>query len=138
MIRGASSSDMPLLFAIRDSARENPLSDPAAVTERDTARLIEQGACWVWQQKDGTIAGFSAADLRAGTVVALLVAPGHEGRGIGRALLGTACAALRAAGHRDATLRAEAGSRAERHYRAAGWIDAGTNGRGGLILRKPL
>ena len=37
MIRPASLSDLPRIFEIRDSVRENRLSDPGRVTEADAA-----------------------------------------------------------------------------------------------------
>ncbi len=138
MIRLATPLDIPRIFEIRDSVRENRLSDPGAVTEAHAAWFIANGALWVWQEADGLIAGFSGSDRRDGSIWALLVAPGHEGKGIGRALLKAACDALRAAGHRTAILSAEPGTWAERHYRAAGWSEAGLSAKGELLFRKQL
>src|SRR5690349_5858228 len=118
MIRLAIAADIPRIFEIRDSVRENRLSDPNAVTEAGASWFIDNGALWVWQGADGSFTGFSAGDVRDGSIWALFVAPGHEGKGIGRALLKVACDALRAAGHRAATLSTDPGTRAERHYRA--------------------
>src|SRR6266567_935345 len=95
---------------------KNRLSDPSAVTEAHALWFVENDALWVWQEADGPITGFAGSDKRDGSVWALLVAPGHEGKGIGRALLRTACAALREAGHTTAVLTTEPGTRAERHY----------------------
>ncbi len=138
MIRLATHGDIPRIFEIRDTVRENRLSDPSRVTEADTIRFIDNGAFWVWQEADGLIAGFSASDSRDGSIWALFVAPGHEGKGIGRALLKTACDALRVAGHEAAVLTTEPGTRAERHYRAAGWAVSGTSQKGELVFQKPL
>ena len=92
----------------------------------------------MWQEADGLVTGFSGSDKRDGSIWALFVAPGHEGKGIGRALLATACDALRNAGHREAWLTTSPGTRAERHYRAAGWTASGHSAKGELIFRKPL
>jgi GNAT superfamily N-acetyltransferase len=138
MIRPATRADIPRLFQIRDGVRENRLTAPGAVTEADAERFIDAGSLWVWQEPDGHVAGFAAVDMRDGSIRALLVAPGHDGKGIGRALLAKACDALREAGHREAWLTAEPGSRAERHYRVAGWTADGRGQEGGLILRKAL
>jgi GNAT superfamily N-acetyltransferase len=138
MLRPATRSDIPRIFEIRDSVRETRLSDPSAVTEAGAAWFIDLGALWVWQDTDGLVTGFSAGDMRDGSIWALLVAPGHEGKGIGRALLKAACDALREAGHRSAILSAEPGTWAERHYGADGWIVTGTNDKGELVFQKPL
>ena len=138
MIRPATREDIPRIFEIRDAVRENPLTDPGAVTEADAAHLIDAGALWVWQEEDDLVAGFSAGDARDGSIWALFVAPGHDGKGIGRALLQRACDALREAGHREAWLTTEPGSRAARHYGAAGWTASGYGRKGELIFRKML
>ena len=138
MIRPATPADIPRIFEIRNSVGENRLSDPSAVTEADAVRFIGEDALWVWQEADGLVTGFSGSDKRAGSIWALFVAPGYDGKGIGRALLKTACDALREAGHRAATLSTEPGTRAERHYRADGWSLTGTNQKGELVFQKPL
>jgi GNAT superfamily N-acetyltransferase len=138
MMRPARPSDIPRIFEIRDGVDENRLTDPVAVTEDGVRWFIDNGAMWVWEEADGVAAGFSGADIHDGTVWALFVAPGHEGKGIGRGLLKTACDALRDAGHRFATLSTEPGTLAERHYRADGWRTVCENAKGGLVFQKPL
>jgi GNAT superfamily N-acetyltransferase len=137
MLRRATGTDTPRICEIRDSVDENRLSDPSRVTPADIAWFLESGPIWVWEE-DGAVAGFSAGDPRDGWVWALFVAPGHEGKGIGRALLKATCDRLRETGHRTATLSTEPGTRAERHYRADGWIVTGSNTKGELVFQKPL
>ena len=119
-IRRARLDDRPRITEIRLAVRENRLTDPSRVTDADYLWFSENPGIWVWEE-DGHILGFSAADTRDGTIWALFIDPGHEGRGIGRALLAKACDVLREAGHRIATLGTEPGSRADRFYRQAGW-----------------
>ncbi|MBV9552615.1 MAG: GNAT family N-acetyltransferase [Alphaproteobacteria bacterium] len=138
MLRRAAAGDIPRIWEIRNGVRENVLSDPERVTSADIAWFLKHGPIWVWQEADGTVAGFSAGDPRDGWLWALFVAPGHEGKGIGRALLKAACDSLRAAGHAAAMLSTEPGSRAERHYRADGWSAVGYNHGGEILFRKPL
>ena len=138
MIRLATAADIPRIFEIRHSVRENVLSDPRRVTETDVRWFVENGALFVWQEADGTVAGFGAGDPRDGSIFALFVAPGHEGKGIGRALLRQACETVRAAGHREAWLTTEEGTRAERHYRADGWTADGCGAEGEIVFRKGL
>jgi GNAT superfamily N-acetyltransferase len=137
-IRPATLGDIPRIFEIRNSVGENRLSDPSVVTEAHVASFIANEALWVWQEADGIVTGFAGSDRRDGSIWALFVAPGHEGKGIGRALLKHACDALRAAGHTAAILTTEPGTRAERHYRADGWSVSGTSPQGELIFRKKL
>jgi GNAT superfamily N-acetyltransferase len=137
MLRRATEADVPRIREIRDSVRENILSDPTRVTPADIAWFLDNGPIWAWDDA-GTVAGFSAGDPRNGWIWALFVAPGHEGKGIGRALLKAACETLREAGHKIATLSTEPGTRAERHYRADGWNAAGTTDRGEILFQKSI
>jgi len=138
MLRRATEADVPRIRDIRDGVRENILSDPSRVTAVDIAWFLVNGPIWVWEEPDGTVAGFAAGDPRSGWVWALFVAPGHEGKGIGRALLRAACETLRSAGYKIATLSTEPGTRAERHYRADGWTTTGYSERGEIVFQKPL
>jgi GNAT superfamily N-acetyltransferase len=138
MLRPGVAADIPRIFEIRHSVGENALRDPGAVTEADLLWFIDNGAFWVWQEADGKVTGVAGSDPRDGSIYALFVAPGHEGRGIGRALLKQACEALRSAGHHAAWLTTAPGTRAERHYRADGWQVTGANAKGELIFQKPL
>ena len=138
MIRPATPAELPRILEIRADAGVSPLTNPGAVAEADLARFIAYGALWVWQEADGLVTGFAAAGASDASVRALLVAAGHDGKGIGRALLDKVCDALREAGHEVVKIRSEPGSRAERHYRAAGWIVAGNSGGTAVILQKRL
>jgi GNAT superfamily N-acetyltransferase len=117
-------------MTIRHAVRENRLSDPNSVTAVDCAAFIDRSEIWVWVE-EGLIQGFGAGDVRDGCIWALFVAPGHEGRGIGRALLRLACETLRDSGYSVATLSTDEGTRAERFYRTDGWTETRKNQEGG-------
>jgi GNAT superfamily N-acetyltransferase len=134
MLRPAVLADLPWLVAIRVRADAGALSDPALATDDLLRRTIAAGAAMVWDGA-GNIAGFAAVDEGA---IHLLVDPAQRDRGVGRALLAWACDAAKAAGHARAILVLPPGGTAERHYRAAGWSDAGRSPSDGLILKKPL
>ncbi|MPZ36113.1 MAG: GNAT family N-acetyltransferase [Rhodospirillales bacterium] len=136
-IRRARLDERPRVSEIRFAVRENRLSDPSRVTDADYRWFSENPGIWAWEE-DGRILGFSAADTRDGTIWALFVDPGHEGRGIGRALLANACAVLRDAGHRAVTLTTDPGTRADRFYREAGWTALGIDECGEQIFRSTL
>jgi GNAT superfamily N-acetyltransferase len=134
MLRPAVPADLGRLLAIRDTAGDDALSDAALIAEGDLARLIAADAVAVWEE-DGRIEGFAAVD---GGAIHLLVDATARGTGIGRALLDAACARAKRAGHAAAVLSIPADGGAERHYRAAGWLDAGSSPTGGLVLKKPF
>lgn len=136
-LRRAGPADLPRITAIRAAVRENRLTDPAAVTEADLDWFIGGGRTWVAEEA-GEVMGFSAADTLDGSVWALFVAPGAEGRGLGRALLAAALGDLAAAGHGEARLSTDPGTRAERLYRALGWHETGRLANGEVALARRL
>jgi len=136
-LRRATCDDIERIFEIRFAVHENRLSDPSRVTRADCVWFITNPGIWCWEDR-GAIVGFSAADPRDGTIWALFVDPGHEGKGIGQALIDAACQTLRDAGHRMATLTTEPRSRAERFYVRNGWIAIGTSPRGETVFRRTL
>ena len=137
-VRRGTRGDAAGIAAIRDDAGDAPLSDPKALSDAAAAALIAADGMLVWEDADGALAGFAAADARDGSIPVLLVARGQDGRGVGRALLAAVCDLLRAAGHAAATIAVYPGSLAEQHYRRAGWAEAGSDTDGRLILRHPL
>jgi GNAT superfamily N-acetyltransferase len=138
MIRKATRADFPRISEIRMAVQENRLSSlKLDSVEQVAGWLFENSTIWVWEE-DGVIQGFSAADPRDGSIFALFVHPGHERRGIGRALLPLACEILRVSGHGTAALTTEPGTRAERFYRADGWTEIGRQDDGQIIFQKAL
>lgn len=135
MLRTATHDDIPRIVGIRASVRENRLVDPSSVTLDDIAWFVNHGPIHVWEDADG-VQGFAAGNPRDGGIWALFVDPSFEGRGIGQALIEAACASLRQAGHRVATLKTGAGTRAERFYVRNGWTARGTDARGEVIFSK--
>jgi GNAT superfamily N-acetyltransferase len=122
------------MMELRLSVKENRLSDPDRVTTADYLRYVEHGHIWIWEE-DGEVLGISAGNWKTGWIWALFVRPGHEGRGIGRALFETACDALVHAGLGTLTLSTDPDTRAARFYRAAGWHETGRTADGELIFK---
>ncbi|MFJ8910141.1 GNAT family N-acetyltransferase [Amycolatopsis sp. NPDC102389] len=76
--------------------------------------------------EDGVLLGFTAVDRSRGELRAIYLEPERWGTGLGRLLLDAAVAALRDAGHREATLWVlETNERAQRFYSAGGWTPDG-------------
>jgi GNAT superfamily N-acetyltransferase len=134
VIRNATRSDIPRIFAIRGAVRENRLRDPSRVTVEQICWFIDHPGLFVWEE-DGKVVGFSAADPRNGNIVALFMDEDYEGRGIGRALFERACDVLSAADCKRMWLTTWPGTRAERFYRKAGWRVSGSED-GNLVFEK--
>jgi GNAT superfamily N-acetyltransferase len=138
MIRRATLADHSRITEVRNAVRENRLNPAKVSLVEEIARWIyANGTFWVWEE-NGAVQGFAVADRRDGTIFGLFVHPDYEGRGIGRALLPLACLDLKAAGHAVATLTTQATSRAERFYRADGWIETGRLSDGQIVFEKKL
>ena len=122
------------IMALRLSVRENRLSDPGQVTAEDCLPYVQRGHMWVWEE-DQEILGFSASTCETGWIWALFVRPGHERRGIGRALFAVACDALTDAGMRTLTLSTDPDTRAARLLSRGGLAGARPHaGEGELIF----
>lgn len=126
--RVATARDIPALFSVRTSVRENHLDlaqlAERGVTPRTIAGMLAGGDARAWVvESGGEVVGFSMADARTGTVFALFVRPDAERRGNGRALLAEAEAWLFAAGWEVIWLQTGRDPRIRAHgfYRAAGW-----------------
>jgi len=137
MIRLATRADIPRLMEIRNSVRENRLSEPSRVTLADYHWFIDHAGVHAWDE-GGLIKGLSAADPRNGSIWALFVDPAFEGQGVAQALIREACKSLITAGHRIARLSTSPGTRAERFYLRNGWTANGFDDRGELRFSKLL
>ncbi len=136
-IRQARDGDTDRLITIRSAVAENRLRDPASVTRDDYDWFVGRGLVWV-AEVDGQVAGFSAGDPRDATIWALFVDPEFEGARLGSVLLSKACNDLKAAGHAEARLFTDPGTKAARLYRKLGWQVVGPTAEGELEFRLSL
>jgi ribosomal protein S18 acetylase RimI-like enzyme len=120
MLRNAIEADIPRIFEIRNSVRENKLRDPSKVTTDDVRWFIKNPGIFVWEE-EGRVVGFSAADPRDGSMWALFMDEAYEGRCIAQKLFQKACDILISSGCKKMWLTTAPGSRAEKFYLAAGW-----------------
>jgi len=142
-LRVATAADIPAIFAVRTSVRENHLDlDGLAergVTPASVAGMLDeaQARTWVVEER-GEVVAFSVANAQAGTVFALFVHPKAEGRGYGPALLRAAEEWLFAAGWEVIWLNTgqEPHLRAHRVYRTAGWELVGPADHGDVRYEK--
>lgn len=128
-LRRASGADIPAMSEIRLSVRENILSDPNRVTLQMYEDYLKAcGRGWV-AEIDRQIVGFCYADKRDGSIWALFVRPGFEGRGVAQGLLPLAVEWLFGIGHARIKLSTGAGTRADRFYARQGWRGSPLNER---------
>ena len=106
---------------IRLAVTENVLSDPGRITvQMYEDYLAALGRGWV-AEIEGSVAAFCYADKNDGSIWALFVDPGYEGRGLAKHLLGLAAEWIFALGHASVRLDTGAGTRADRFYAMQGW-----------------
>jgi ribosomal protein S18 acetylase RimI-like enzyme len=123
-IRDAAEDDIPAIFEVRTSVRENHLSieqmaDMGITFETIRKALREHPCIWVAAQ-EGRIFGFSMVDVEDACMFAAFVRPECEGLGIGRQLVERAEAFLFER-HHFIWLATDASSRAAGFYERLGW-----------------
>jgi ribosomal protein S18 acetylase RimI-like enzyme len=128
-IRDATREDIPAIFDIRTSVRENSATrwqlEQLGINEETVFEAIStEGHGWI-AEDHGYAVGFSIAELREGSVFALYVRPEYEGRGYGRELLTAAVEWLFSKGFHRVWLAVGTDTRAHRFYLKHGWIPTG-------------
>jgi len=128
--REARVEDIPQIQIVRHSVKENTLSNPALVTDKDCEDyIVRRGKGWVCEIED-RIVGFAIVDLRANNVWALFIQPGCEGKGIGRRLHDDMLNWYFNQTNSTIWLGTAPNTRAEKFYRRAGWKEIGIHGKG--------
>ena len=131
LIREAHINDIPQIQVVRNSVKENMLSNPALVSDNDCREFItERGKGWVCESENRII-GFAIADLKDKNIWALFLDPCFEKQGIGRRLHDTMMNWYFTK-EQHVWLSTAPGTRAETFYRNAGWLETGTYGKGEL------
>lgn len=129
-LREAKVSDISQIQIVRNSVKENPLSDPNLVTDHDCEDfLTKRGKGWVYEV-EGSIVGFSIVDLVDHNIWALFVHPDHDKKGIGKQLHDIMIDWYFKQTEKTVWLGTAPGTRAEAFYRKAGWAEVGTHGKG--------
>jgi GNAT superfamily N-acetyltransferase len=122
-IREAVPADIPRLSMIRNSVKENVLSNPGLVTEKDYHDyLTVRGKGWVCE-KENSIVGFAIVDLQDHNIWALFVLPDDEGQGIGRSLHDAMLDWYFTGTTETVWLGTAPQSRAAQFYKKAGWTE---------------
>ncbi|MGU3374981.1 GNAT family N-acetyltransferase [Chryseobacterium sp. M5A1_1a] len=130
IFREARLEDIPQIQVVRNSVKENTLSDPNLVTDRDCEEfLFERGKGWVCEV-DQKIVGFSIVDLKENNIWALFLHPDFENKGIGRKLHNIMLDWYFEQKKDNVWLGTSPGTRAEEFYRKSGWKEIGNHGKG--------
>ncbi|MFL5765838.1 MAG: GNAT family N-acetyltransferase [Bacteroidia bacterium] len=130
IFRQAKIEDIPQIQVVRNSVRENMLSDPALVTDEDCKEYITaRGRGWVCVV-DSKVVGFAIADLKGNNIWALFMHPEHEKKGAAKKLHDIMLDWYFSQTKETAWLGTAPNTRAEAFYRKAGWKETGTHGKG--------
>ncbi len=129
IIREAKVDDIKQIQIVRNSVRENTLSDPNLVTDEDCREFITlRGKGWICEVNQEVV-GFSIVDLKESNVWALFLKPEFEKQGIGRQLHDIMLDWYFQQTENSIWLGTAIQSRAEAFYRKAGWIEIGLHGK---------
>ena len=128
--REAAISDIQQIQFVRNSVKENRLSDPALVPDKDVEEYITQrGKGWVCEIEN-KIAGFAVVDLIDNNVWALFIHPDYEAMGIGKNLHRIMMDWYFVQTKVTIWLGTDANSRAYKFYQMQGWQEVGVHGKG--------
>ncbi len=130
LFREAGVTDIPQIQVVRNSVKENTLSNPTLVTDKDCENyLLHRGKGWVCEIDD-RIVGFAIVDLLDHNVWALFVQPGFDKKGIGKKLHDDMLDWYFSQTDSTIWLSTAPNTRAEKFYRKAGWKEVGMYGKG--------
>lgn len=129
IFREAKIEDIKQIQIVRNAVKENTLSNPDLVTDKDCEEfLTERGKGWVCEI-DNHIVGFAIADLKENNIWALFLKPEFEGKGIGTKLQEIMLEWYFAKGKESVWLGTSPNTRAEKFYTKSGWIKNGMHGK---------
>ena len=129
-IRFAEAKDIDRIQVIRNLVKENRLSDPNLVPDKDVEDyMFRRGKGWVCEI-DNAIIGFAIADLIENNIWALFVHPDFEKLGAGKKLHDEMMNWYFANTDKPVWLGTAPDTRAEKFYRKAGWKEIGLHGKG--------
>lgn len=128
--REAEITDISQIQFVRHAVKENRLSDPALVPDKDVEEyMTKRGKGWVCEI-DEKITGFAIVDLIENNVWALFIHPDFEAKGIGKKLHQIMMDWYFVHTSEKIWLGTEPNSRAEKFYRMQGWTEIGVHGKG--------
>jgi len=128
IFREAKMDDIKQIQIVRNSVKENTLSNPDLVSDKDCeVFLFERGKGWVCEIEN-QIVGFAIVDLQENNIWALFLKPEFEGKGIGSKLQTLMLDWYFSKGKEQVWLGTSPNTRAEKFYTKSGWIRNGMHG----------
>lgn len=127
--REAEIRDIKQIQVVRNAVKENTLSDPALVTDKDCEEyMTTRGKAWVCEINE-SIVGFSYIDMKENNVWALFVLPEYAEKGIGKTLHKIMLDWYFSITQEKIWLGTAPNTRAENFYRMQGWKETGMHGK---------
>ncbi len=123
--RQATIKDIPQIQIVRNSVKENQLSNPNLIPDQFVEEFITKRGKGFVCEIDKKIVGFSIVDFVENNVWALFLLPEFEGKGIGKKLHQLMLDEYFSKTKETIWLSTEANSRAETFYKKQGWKNAG-------------
>lgn len=126
--RQATIKDIPQIQIVRNSVKENQLSNPNLIPDNLVEEFITKRGKGFVCEIDDKIVGFSIVDFVENNVWALFILPDFEGKGIGKKLHQLMLDEYFSQTKEAIWLSTAANSRAELFYKKQGWRNAGFHG----------
>ena len=126
--RQAIPEDIPQIQIVRNSVKENQLSNPNLIPDDLVEEFITKRGKGFVCEIDKKIVGFSIVDFVENNVWALFLLPEFEGKGIGKKIHQLMLDEYFSKTKETIWLSTEANSRAEIFYKKQGWKNAGFHG----------
>jgi len=129
VFREIAEGDIPELFGVRVSTRENALTEEElqrlGITEQTVRGMLDSSHRGWLCEEDGQVVGFAMGNGRTGEMWVIALLPEAEGRGIGSELMDRVEGWLWCLGWREIWLTTDTDTslRAYGFYRARGWED---------------
>lgn len=121
IFRQALITDIPQVQIVRNAVKENRLSNPDLVPDKDVEDYItRRGRGWICEINN-TVVAFAIVSVIDKNVWALFVDPAYEGKGIGKRLHDDMMDWYFSQTRETIWLSTAPGTRAENFYRKAGW-----------------
>ena len=128
--REAEITDIGQIQIVRNAVKENRLSDPALVPDKDVEEyMTKRGKGWVCEIEN-IVVGFAIIDLIENNVWALFLLPEFEAKGIGKKLHQIMMDWYFVHTKEKVWLGTAPNSRAEKFYSMQGWKEVGIHGQG--------